>query len=139
MIQVGLAARNAMLSTLAAQIGAAAECRLYGGAIPATNATADAGAPLVVMTLPASPFAAPSGGSMARSGTWSGVGTAAAGAGTDITHARIYNAAEECVYQFTVGEAGPPTFDAGIDNANVAEGQTVTVTSFTITDGSGPA
>ena len=139
MIQVGLAARNAMLTALAAQIGAAAQCRLFGGTMPATNATADAGPELVIMNLPASPFTAPSGGSMSRSGTWSGVGTAAAGAGTDITYGRIFDDADVCHYQFTVGEAGPPTFDAGIDNSNVTTGQTITVTTFSITDGSGPA
>lgn len=139
MIQIGTTGRNAMLAALAAEIGAGATLRLFGGAMPATNAAADAGPALVEIALPDPAFAAPAAGSMARAGTWSGVGTVDAGAGTDITHGRIYDAADECHYQFTVGEAGPPTFDAGIDNSNVAEDQTITVTSFAITDGNGPA
>jgi hypothetical protein len=87
---------------------------------------------LVSITLPATPWAAASGGSKAKNGTWSDVGLAAAGAGSDIGHYRLKNAAD------THREEGSVTVTSGggeleLDNINVAEDQVVSITTFTRT------
>lgn len=131
-IQIGTTARTAMIQALVDALGASPHLKLFAGAVPANPQAADAGSALVDMTLPASPFGAVATGAVAKAGTWSGVGTAAAGAGTDVTHFRLYTSGGTCLYQGTAGEVDE---DLLLDNANVAESQTVTVTAFTITDG----
>jgi hypothetical protein len=121
-----------MVQALVDALGASPLLKLFDGAVPANPQAADAGSPLVSMALPASAFGAAAAGAVAKAGTWSGVGTAAAGAGTDVTHFRLYTSGGTCLYQGTAGEVDE---DLLLDNANVAESQTVTVTTFTITDG----
>jgi hypothetical protein len=134
-IKTSVTARNAALTSFIAEIGASPILKIFNGTVPATTAAADAnGTPLVTMTLPATAFGAVSAASVAKAGTWSGVGTAAAGAGTDATHFRIYDAGLECHYQGTLGETGT---DMIIDNSNIATSQVVTVTTFTITQPDG--
>jgi hypothetical protein len=129
-VKISLAADTAMLAALIADIGASPILRLFDGAIPANCDAADIGSVLVQAALPASPFAAVAGRTVAKAGTWSGVGAAAAGAGTDATVFRIYNSSLECKYQGTAGETAE---DMILDNSNIAEAQAVNVSVFTIT------
>ena len=77
-------------------------------------------------------MAAASAGSKAKSGTWSG--TASGGGGT-IAHFRIYdNAGTTCHIQGTVGVGSG---DMQLDNNVVADGQSITISTFTITEGNG--
>lgn len=121
-ITVSLAGDQAMLQALLDTIGASPKLRLY-----------DVGDNLLVdMALPAAPFAAISGRSVAKTGTWSGVGTALAGAGVDAVRYELCANDGTPHYEGSAGEAAD-TPDMTLDNKNIAENQTVTVTAFSIT------
>jgi hypothetical protein len=130
-VQLSVAARNARLDAIEAELitGGAPVLRLFTGAQPATCATANSGTEVATMTLPADPFAAASSGTKAKQNTWSGSGIAAGTA----AHFRIYKAdGTTCVIQ---GSVGLGTGDLSLDNNVIANGQTVTVTAYTFTDG----
>jgi hypothetical protein len=79
-------------------------------------------------------MAAASSGSKAKSGTWSGTGTAAASTGTNIGYFRVTDTAGTTTHiQGTVtvtGGGGDMTFD----NINIAQNQALTEATFTLTD-----
>lgn len=128
-IQLAVATRNARLDAIETQIGTAPILKLRTGAPPATCATADSGTVLCSITLPSDWLAAAASGSKAKSGTWQG--TASGGGGT-IGHFRIYDSGgSTCHLQ---GTAATGSGDMSLDNAVVADGQTITVTTFTLTD-----
>lgn len=137
MIQIDTVTRNAMLAALIDRIAAEGELRFYSGAIPATNATAASGTLLATIDLPATPFATPADGAAAMAGTWEGVGAAAAATGTEAGYFRIYNGAT-AIYQGTVTAPGGGG-DMTLVNTSIAENQPVSVSTFTLTDGNGPA
>ena len=129
-IQLSVAARNGRLDSFETTVGTTAKLQLRSGAPPASCATADSGTLIAEMTLPSDWMAAASGGSKAKSGTWS---VAASNAGT-LGHFRIKdNAGTTCHMQGTVSAAGGGG-DMEADNTSVTGGQTVTVTTFTLTD-----
>lgn len=69
--------RNAICSAFSTAYGASPKLRYYDATtLPADEAAAATGTQLVEMTLPSTPCASPSGGSMAKNGTWSGTATA---------------------------------------------------------------
>jgi hypothetical protein len=109
--------------------------RIFSGSPPATPATADSGTKCLEVALPSDFMGASSGGVKAKAGTWSGTGHANAGAGTNAGHFRIYNAAGTvCHIQGTI-TATSGGGDMELDNINIATGQTVTISTFTLTDG----
>ncbi len=123
--------RNNRLDTIETTVGTAPKLRIWSGALPATCATADAGTKLLEITLPSDWLANASGGSKAKSGTWSDVGLAA---GTAV-HWRINDSAgTTCHLQGTLTATGGGG-EMILDNTSIAVGQTVTVSTFTITDG----
>jgi len=131
-IQLSVAARNARLDAIETAAGATAILRIRTGAQPATCATADSGTILSAMTLPADYLAAASGGTKAKSGTWE---DAAADAAGTAAHFRIYDSAgTTCHLQGSVSATGGGG-DLELNNVVLAVGQTVTITSFTLTDG----
>jgi len=131
-IQLSVAARNARLDAIETAAGATAILRIRTGAQPATCATADSGTILSAMTLPADYMAAASGGAKAKSGTWE---DAAADAAGTAAHFRIYDSAgTTCHLQGSVSATGGGG-DLELNNVVLAVGQTVTITSFTLTDG----
>jgi hypothetical protein len=83
---------------------------------------------LASMTLPSDWALAASGGSKSKSGTWSDVAADAAGVAA---HFRLKTSGAVCKAQ---GSCGIGTGDLQLDNTNIAVGQTVTVTAFTLTD-----
>lgn len=122
--------RDARANVIESTIGASPILEIRTGAPPADCAAADTGTLLVSMTLPADWLTAAAGGNgqVAKNGTWSGVGVAAGVAG----HYRIKNAAGTvCHEQGTAGTSGT---DMILDNANIAVGQNVTVTTYTSTE-----
>jgi hypothetical protein len=135
LLKLSTTVRNARLDQIETTIGATPVLQIWSGTIPANCAAADAGdgALLVSINLPADWMAAAAGGAKAKLGAWSGLGLAAAGAGVDATHFRLKVGAT-CHIQGTVGESGD-TPDMVLDNKNIAQNQTVTITTFTITDG----
>jgi len=130
-IQLAVATRNARLDAIEVEIGTAAILKLRTGAAPANCAAADSGTVLCSITLPSDYMAAAGSGSKAKAGTWSG--TASGGGGT-IAHFRIYDSGgSTCHLQGTVTITSGGG-DMELDNNVVADGQTVTITTFTLTD-----
>lgn len=128
-VQLSVSVRNARLDTIESTISTAAKLQIRTGSAPANCAAANTGTLLVEMTLPSDWLAAASSGSKAKSGTWSGTGVADGTA----AHFRIFdNAGTTCHMQGTVGAGSG---DLSLNNTSIATGQTVTVDTFTITDG----
>ncbi len=128
-IQLSVAARNARLDTFESTAGASAKLQIRSGAQPANCAAAASGTLLCEIALPSDWMANAASGSKAKAGTWSGTGAAAGTAG----HFRIVdNAGTTCHMQGSVGTSGT---DMTLDNTSIASGQTVTVNTFTVTDG----
>jgi hypothetical protein len=131
-VQYSVAVNNARLDAIESTIGTNVGLLIYSGLPPATCAAAPTGTLLVAISLPADWMAAASSASKAKSGTWSGtaVGTGTAGyfriaSGSPTDVAGIQGLIE------TTG--GSPTGDMGLDNTSISSGQTVTVSTFTIT------
>jgi hypothetical protein len=123
--QYSTTVRNAKLDQIESTIGTAAVMKIFSGAEPANCAAADPAGVLVTITLPSDWMANAAAGAKAKSGTWSGT---ASGTGTAASW-RIYEStATTCHIQGNVT-------DMTLDNNSIANGQTVTVNTFTITAG----
>lgn len=123
--QKGVALRTAEAGVIETTVGATAILKLFSGAEPVNCAAADPAGLLATITLPADWLAAAAAGAVAKTGTWTGTGSAA---GT-IASWRIYdNAVTVCHMQGNVT-------DMTFDNTNVANGQAITVNTFSITMG----
>lgn len=131
-IQLSVAVRNARLDTIESTIGTSAVLKIRTGAPPATCATADSGTVLASLSLPSDWMSAAGSGQKAMTGTWQDA--SADNAGT-AGHFRIYDSGGTvCGLQGTVTATGGGG-DMTLDNAVLAAGQQVNVTTFTITDG----
>jgi hypothetical protein len=131
-LQFSVAVRNARLDTVESTPGVSAILRIRTGAPPVDCATADSGTVLATLTLPADWMAAAASGSKSKSGTWQDTSADAAGVAG---HFRIYDTAgTTCHVQGTVTITGGGG-DMTLDNTNIAVNQSVTISSFTITDG----
>lgn len=131
--------KNSMLEAIETAINAgtgAAKLQVFAHTTTPTIAAADGGTKLVEITLPANPFAAASGGAISKTGTWSSTSATATGA---FKYFRIKTSAggtgaNTAIVQGTAG-INSGTFDLEFDSASVTAGQTVTVSTFTITGG----
>lgn len=128
-IKLATSTRNARLDAIETEVGTGAVLKIRTGSAPADVATADSGSVLVTITLDSDWMAAASSGAKAKAGTWSGT---ASGAGT-AEHFRIY--ASNGTTQKIQGTVGEGSGDLSLDNTDIAIGQTVTVSTFTLTDG----
>jgi len=129
-IQLSVGIRNARLDVIESTPGTSCSLRIYSGAQPADCATANSGTLLVHINLPADWMAAASSGSKAKAGTWqdaSADGTGTAG------HFRVYSS-QATMDETTCIMQGAITGDMTLDNTSIATGQTVTITTFTLTD-----
>lgn len=131
-VTYSVAVKNARLDAFETTIGASAILKIRTGAPPATVAAASTGTVLATMNLPADWMAAASGGSKSKTGTWEDIAADAAG-----TAGHFEITATDGT---TVGMRGTITATGGggdmtIDNTSIAVGQTVTVSTFTITSG----
>ena len=130
-VQMGVLARNARLDSIETTLGTTPWLDLRTGAQPADCAQADSGTELEHMALPSDFLAAAASGAKAKNGTWSGTVDAA---GT-VAHFRLKPGADSsCEMQGSV-TATSGGGDMEIDNVVLAIGQTVTVNTFTLTDG----
>jgi hypothetical protein len=131
-IQLATLTRNARLDAIETEVGTAPVIKMFTGAQPANCAAANSGTELFTETCPSDWMAAASGGAKALSGTWQ---AAAIGGGGTIAHFRLYASdGTTCKMQGTVTATGGGG-DMTIDNPVVADGQTITITTFTLTDG----
>jgi len=134
------AVKKATLDQEETTIGTAAILRIYSGTAPTDPDTALSGNTLLAEgTLPSDWMAAATNSgntaSKAKSGTWTLTGQSGAGSGTAGTFFRVYASdGTTCHYQgsFTVTGGGG---DMTADNANIANAQVITVSTFTITAG----
>ena len=131
-IQLSTSVRNARLDQIETTIGTAAVLKLRTGAQPANCAAADSGTVIISYTLASDWAAAASSGSKAFSNT--PISGAATATGT-LAHYRLYASdGTTCHAQGSITVTGGGG-DMTVDNTSVNSGQTVNVTSWTITDG----
>ena len=131
-MQFSVAVRNARLDAFETTCGTAAILEIRSGAAPADCATADSGTLLASMTLPSDWMAAASAGAKAKSGTWQDVSANATGTAA---HFRIKDSGGTvCHMQGTVTVTGGGG-ELQLDSVSLTSGQSVTITTFTITDG----
>jgi hypothetical protein len=130
-LQFSIAVQNALLDAIETATGTAAILRFYTGTQPANCAAAETGTLLVSMGLPSDYEAAASGGTKAKSGTWTG--TAAAG-GTAGHFRMMDSSGTTCHRQGSVGMSGSGA-DLILDNTNIAVGQVVTQATWAETAG----
>jgi hypothetical protein len=122
--QYGTTLRNNQVGQIQTTIGTSGTLKIFSGAEPANCAAADPTGLLATITLPAS-FLTSSGGVTTIAGSWS---VAASATGTAASF-RMYDGSSVCHVQ------GNTTTDLVLNNTSITSGQTVTVTSFTVTAG----
>lgn len=130
-VQLSVAVRNARLDSIESTVGTAPLLQIRTGAQPANCAAADSGTLLCEITLPSDWMNAASSGSKTLAGTWSGT---AAAAGTAAHYRLKDSTGTTCHEQGSVTATGGGG-DLTVDNASIASGQTVSITTWTKTDG----
>jgi hypothetical protein len=128
-LQLSVAVRTARLEAIETTISTAPKLLIFSGAVPANCAAADPAGLLATIILPSDWMSAASAGSKALLGSWS---VAASGAGTALSFRIKDTANTTCHIQGTVGLGSG---DLSLDNTAIASGQTVQVTTLTLTDG----
>ncbi len=124
--------RNNQAAEVETTIGTAPKLRILTGSIPADCAASETGSLLVEIDLPSDWLGAPAAGVVTKVGTWQDVGVGAGDAG----YFRIVeNDGTPCHIQGTILQADDENAgdaDMTMDNINVAIGQQVTVSAFSI-------
>lgn len=123
--------RNALANAFEDTIGGAPTLEIRTGAPPASASDADSGTLIASGVLPADWLQAASGGQKVLNGTWTVVGLPAAGGGTVAGHFRIKGTGGVVDDQGTITITGGGG-DMTMDNPNIANGQSSTVTVYTI-------
>jgi len=131
-LQYSVTVRNAQLDAFESTIGVSAVLRIISGSAPATCATAQTGTVLATLTLPSDWMSAASAGVKALLGSWQD--SAADATGTAGYFRILDSTATTCHAQGTITATGGGG-DMTLDNTSIATGQTVTVTSFSLTAG----
>jgi hypothetical protein len=130
-LQLSTAVRNARLDSIETTVDVSPTLEIRTGSPPANCGAVDSGSLLATITLPSDWMANASGGSKAKAGTWS---TTATGTGT-AGHFRIKDVAgPTCHVQGTVTITGGGG-DLTLDNTSIAINQSITISTFTLTDG----
>jgi hypothetical protein len=131
-IQLSVGVRNGRLDQTVVN-PTTGSMQIRTGAQPSDCSQASSGTLLWQINLPSSWMAAASGGTKAKAGVWSGAATAAGTAG----YFRQYSSqttfdGTTCIMQGSVGQG---TGDLSLDNTTIANGQTITINTWTLTDG----
>ena len=130
-LQYGTTLRNNQLDQVESTAGTSVLFRFYTGSVPANCAAAATGTKLAEIACPSDWMNAASAGSKTLLGTWSVAAVATGTAG----YFRIYDSSgTTCHVQGTVTATGGGG-DVTLDNTSIANGQTVTMNSFTINAG----
>jgi len=131
-LQYSTTVRNAKLDAVETAIGATAILKVRTGSPPANCAAADSGTVLATLTLPSDWMAAASSGAKAKTGTWE---DASADASGTAGHFRVYESTGvTCHIQGTITASGGGG-DMTVGTLAVTSGQTIQITSFTLTAG----
>lgn len=133
-IQLAESVRNARLNAIETDTGTSAVLKIYDltAGAPANCAAAITGTVLATITLDSDWMNDAATGAKTMKGTWSD--TSADAAGTADFFRLFKSDGTTCQMQGTVSATGGGG-DMTLDNAVIASGQTVTVTTFTLTDG----
>jgi hypothetical protein len=118
-----VAVNNARLDAVETTTGTAPKFQIYTGASPASCAAAATGTKLIDYALPSDWMANAAAASKAKSGSWTGAAIAGGVAG----YFRMTDSAGT-----TCHSQGDIPADMTLDNTNIANGQTVTVNTYTI-------
>lgn len=130
--QLSVASRNATLAAIETAVGITPILTINTGTKPADAATANTGSVLATMVLPSDWLGTAAAGSIALSGTWQDLSADDSGtAGYFRLHT---NDGTVCHMQGTVTATGAGG-DMQLDNTNIATGQQINITTFTITAG----
>ena len=129
-IQLSVAVRNARLAAILATVGAGAVLKIYTGSVPASCATGPTGTVLATVALPTPFMGTPSGGVVAKSGTWDEPSADASGTAG---YYRLLDSSAVCHEQGTVTATGGGG-DMTVNNVVFAAGQDFSVTGYTLTD-----
>lgn len=130
-LQLSESVRNGMLDSIESTVGTAAVLKIYDltAGAPANCAAAITGTVLATLTLPSDWMAGASTGSKAKSGTWQDASADAAGTADFF---RLFASdGTTCHAQGTVTATGGGG-DLTLDNASIASGQSITITSFSL-------
>ncbi len=126
-IQKSTALRDAEANAYESTVGTSPVMRLFTGAQPANCAAANSGTELANGTLPSDWMGASSAGVVAKAGTWTLTGIA----GGTAAHYRLYASnGTTCHEQGTVGQGSG---DLSLDNTTIANGQTITISTWSRT------
>ncbi len=128
--------KNAQQDAITSHMGASALIDIYSGSQPASPDVA-IGAQVKLATLSCSATFAPgaASGVLTLNAITSGTGTAGAGGGTTATFCRMTTSGGTAKIDGTVGIGAPGAFDLCLNNTSIATGQTVSATSWTLTNG----
>lgn len=128
--QYSVAVRDARNNAIETIIGATAKLYLFSGAESANCAATDPSGLLATLTLPADYMQDSASGVKVKSvAAWTGTVT---NPGTAISYRIKDNAGTTCHIQGTVGLGSG---DLSLDNNVLAAGQTITISTYQITDG----
>lgn len=130
-LQFATALRDALIAQIETTVGTAPLLQIRTGPPPATPADPDAGTLLVQITLPTDWLSNASNGSVSKLGTWQAAASASGTAG----HFRLKNSAGTVTYMQGTVTASGGGGDMTLDNTNIATNQTVTINTFTLTQG----
>jgi hypothetical protein len=127
--QYSVTLRTNQVGQIQTTISTSGTLKIFSGAEPANCAAADPSGLLATITLPAS-FLTSASGATTIAGSWT---VAASGTGTAASF-RMYDGSATCHVQGNVTATGGGG-DLTLDNTSISSGQTVTVTTCTITAG----
>jgi hypothetical protein len=131
-LQFSTALRNARADRIESYVGASAVLKIRSGSVPASCAAADSGTVLATLNLPADWMNDAASGAVTLKGTWQDTSCDATGTGG---HFRIYRSdGTTCELQGTVTASGGGG-DITLSSTSLVSGGSVTITSFTITEG----
>ena len=131
-LKYSVTVRNAQLDAFETACGTSAILMIRTGAAPANCAAANSGTVLATLNLPSDWMAAASSGIKSKSGTWEDVSADATGTAG---HFRLYASDGTTVHAQGEITATGLGGDLTLDNTSISSGQTVTITSFTLTAG----
>jgi hypothetical protein len=125
--------KNAQQDAITTKLGASAVLNIYSGTQPASPDTAITSQVLLASLTCNATFApAASGGVLTLNSISNGTGTAGAAGGTTAAWYRLTTSGGTAHIDGTVGISGA---DLNLNNTSIATSQTVSVTSFTLTNG----
>jgi hypothetical protein len=134
-IQLGTTLRNNMIGQYETTLGTTPKLILRTGAPPANCAAVDSGTFLAILTLPSDWMTAASSGAVSLNGSWTGTGSAAGTAGHYRLKDSTATSTDNTGTTHEQGTAGTGADDLVLDNAVIANGQAISVTTWTRTQG----